>query len=213
MRTIAIALLVCLVSSQTLTAAELLLFRGSFAPIKVEEGVSLDKSFTVQLIRDGERTAWTLAESGRGGWPWPERFGTDGSPALLYDRGDGFSTVPLPAFFADEPNLANGSQWQQAGLTYRVVGEEKAKDTDAWQVLASDPYGPKRRLLVAKDDRRIIKIDDRVFVGQGTECKLQWELIEHKTLETDVAVAALRDFDALVALRSKLELSPRTRET
>lgn len=214
---IALALSCCLLGSvvtqvPSAAAAELLTFRGHFAPVKEEEGASADKAFTVQVVRDEERSAWTLVESGRGAWPWTERFGIDGGPALLYDRGDGFSTVPLSSFFMRQPNLASGSQWQLAGLTYRVLGDERFQGADVWQVAASDDYGPKRSMLVCKEDGCIVKADDRVIIGRGDECKLQWELIERKSLNEKATAEMLSGFEALSALRSKLGLTPQTRE-
>lgn len=215
MRAVATPLLFCFLflAALPLSAAELLTFRGTFAPIKGDDGASLDKAFTVQLLRDGDRSAWTLAESGRGAWPWVERFGTTQVPSLLYDRGDGFSTVPLPPFFVVGQELAADGQWEQAGLRYRVVGGERAPDADAWRVVASDAYGPKRSLLVAKVDRAITRMDERVFVGQGQECRLQWELVERKTLDAKAAADLLQGFEAFAALRGKLALTQPNRET
>jgi peroxiredoxin len=206
------AVLLVLALCQSASAAELLTFRGKFLPVK-GEGNAADKSFTVQVIAAGEHQWWTLTESGRGAWPWTERFGkTPQLPALLYVREEGASVVPLPDFAIARPNLAIGSDWQHDGLTYRVVGEEKVAKTDAWQVTASNNYGPKRRLAMAKDGGHVLTLDERVVIGQGDEFQLKWELVERGELDAKSVDATTAAFDRLDALRTKLAIKPQTRE-
>lgn len=187
-------------------------FQGTFAPVKVEEGATGEKSFSVVLVRSGDRTAWALTESRPGGWTWLDRFGEREAPALLYDRGDGHSEVELPQFFLAPDRLARDEQWQQGGLAYRVTGETTHNGQAAWAIVASNPYGPQRTLVVAKDTGCVLSLDARVFIGQGEECKLAWELTKQETLDAKAAEQALAALDGLAALRGKLAIKPRTRE-
>ncbi len=202
--------------------AEQLTYRGSFAPVKIESGEDARKTFEIQLIQsdgDGEQIqAWVLSETGRGAWPWTDRFGVskagaDSNPALLYDRGDGYAVVPLPSLrhVADQP-LAKDASWKANGLTYRVVDEGRIAGIDAWQVVGSNDYGPRRTLWIAQDAPLVVGFDDKVFIGQGVECRLSCELVERKVINADAAKSMLSGFTSLDELRGKLGWKPQTRE-
>lgn len=212
MRVIFAALLGVLCAQHIVKAAECLTFQGTFAPVKEEQGATGEKSFSVVLIRSGGRTAWALTESRPGGWTWLDRFGEREAPALLYDRGDGHSEVELPQFFLAPDRLARDEQWQQGGLTYRVSGETTRNGVAAWAIVASNPYGPQRSLVVAKESGCVVSLDARVFIGQGEECKLAWALTKEETIDAQAAAEALAALDVLTALRGKLAIKPRTRE-
>jgi peroxiredoxin len=198
----------------SLLAAELLTLEGRFTPVKMEEGENSEKTFTLLVVVDGEQAWWTLHEGGRGAWPWPERFGKAPDwPTLLYDRGDGFSIVPLPEVrLAPPKELALATQWQQNGLNYRVTGEGVTGDTAYWQVAASDAYGPRRTLRVGKIDGLVQRLDERVVIGRGVDCRLAWNLAKRESLDDKALQALATGFDAVSKLREQLALPPRQRE-
>lgn len=187
------------------SAAELWTLQGSFSPVKAEEGAVVDKPFVLQAVVDGERIAWTLHEVRRGRWPWTEQFGATQPPALLYDRGDGFSVVPLGSVrIAPERELQLNAEWKEDSLNYRVAGEGLVGDIDCWRVVFSNAYGPKGTLQVAKDSRVVVELNERVVIGRGDDCRLVWKLTERKTLEPQQAERFWRAFGALADLRDKL---------
>ena len=121
-----------------------LTYTGTMSGVK-DDGNPAVKEFTLTLVAlggEGEATefAWTLAETGRGGWTWLDHFGkwpvhtagtapaeqpTDGlGPALLYSRADGKSVVPIisPVFAADRA-LEAGANWTVDRFEHRVTGE------------------------------------------------------------------------------------------
>jgi hypothetical protein len=199
-------------SAVGLQAAEQLTIRGTFIPTKIENNDLAEKAFTLHIVSAGGETAWTLTESGRGAWPWTERFGKTEQPALLFDRGDGHSIVPLPNLRVEKAELAIGSSWEQDRLTYRVAAEGNVAKTPAWQIIASNDYGPKRTLWIAKDSGHVLRLDEKVFVGQGRECRLHWELTEREALDDAAAKKQLAAFGELAALRDKLAAPKQARE-
>ncbi len=66
--------------------AEQLTYRGSFAPVKTESGEDARKTFEIQVIQsDGDGAqiqAWVLSETGRGAWPWTDRFGVSKATSI-----------------------------------------------------------------------------------------------------------------------------------
>lgn len=197
-----VALLVCV---PALPAAEHLQLRGTFAQVKEAEGEDSQKNFSLDLIVAGDRVDWMLTESGRGAWPWTERFGTAAErPSLLYQRTEGVSAVPLFALKVERPEpLAAGASWREEGLTYRVLDEDDPS-RDVWRIVASNDYGPRRTFSVAKDSGLVVRLDERVFIGQGVECRLSWEVAERKTLDEAEYEAFTKAFAGLVSLREKL---------
>src|SRR5258708_3381292 len=137
------SLLLCLVAATAADgppAGTLLTYKGTMVAAK-EEGMSSKKTIELSvLVAAGEadgaaRLLWTLEESGRGKWSWLDHFGTwnvdakkrdEGSlgPALLYQREDGKSIVPLfPPLFAADTKLERGATWSERRTECRGTGE------------------------------------------------------------------------------------------
>ncbi|HTN76253.1 MAG TPA: hypothetical protein VL096_13440, partial [Pirellulaceae bacterium] len=211
-----------------LAAAELLTFRGSFAPVKVEPGEDLTKTFELQVVDapadDLQQAGWVLKESGRGAWPWTNRFGMldlvprmadriQNAPCLLYQRPDGYSVVPLPEFRShDTTELKKDASWKVGPLTYRVLDQERRGEVDAWRVVGNNDYGPQRTLWIEPTTRLVVAGEERVFVGQGTECRLNWELAAREAIDAKQAAEWLAGFEKLSALRAALAWQNQTRE-
>ena len=66
------------------------------------------------------------------------------APALLYDRGDGRSVVPIPLpFLAEEQPLAAGAKFQDGKFELTVEKPSKTADRASWKVGVRDPFGPR----------------------------------------------------------------------
>jgi hypothetical protein len=97
-------------------------------------------------------------------------------------------------------------------LTFLFAAVGTVAKTPSWQVFASNDYGPKRTLWVAKDSGHVLRLDEKVFVGQGRECRLHWELTERESLDDAAAKKMFVALGDLAALRDKLAVPQQTRE-
>src|SRR4029079_9086060 len=134
-----------------------------------DDGNPAVKQVTLTLLATGGEGdavdfAWTLEEAGRGSWLSLHPFGLltpdpakldDGQhgPALLYERADGKSVVPLPALLVAAPvALEKGATWSGNHLAYKVTGdwppvaggEENRGPPATWEIDVRSPYGRKR---------------------------------------------------------------------
>lgn len=178
-----------------------------------------------QVRPDGAVAWWLLGEQGQGGWSWPDRFGrleldanlraTGGTgPALLYDRGDGKSQVPvvLP-LLSHGPPLAKDATWEADRLEYRVMANERRQDQDTWRVEARTNYGVKRTFWVDATSPLVLALKERVFIGQGQEYDLRCELTATRTLPEAELTATTAGWESLLNLRSQLGHEPRDQDT
>ena len=167
------------------------------------------------------RVDWVIDETGRGGWSWTDRFNswevdstrredTPQAPSLLFERTDGKSIVPIcPIFFTGENPIAKGQKWSAERLDYEVSGEGTKANQTCWQIDVRTPYGPKRTLWVAKDTSLVVAVRETVFVGQGQQHDLRYELKEQKQLSTTEYTKAAAAFAAWRELQNSLARAPR----
>ena len=225
------SLLLCLGALLTADAAPLertqLTYRGSMVAAK-EDGNPSKKTLDLTVVlaageeSGGSKLFWTLEESGRGKWSWLDHFGVwtvnakqrdDGSagPALLYQRADGKSIVPLfPPLFAVETRLERGATWSEGRVDFRVTGEKKLAQRDCWEIDCRTPYGHKRTIWVEKSSPLVVAVRETVFIGQGEQHELKLELAEAKALSADEAAKVETAFDQGAELRKSLGHNPRT---
>jgi peroxiredoxin len=206
-------------------------YTGTMVPVK-EDGNPAVKKFTltVQPLPGEERLAWTMEESGRGGWSWLDHFGrtptrsvsegagaedTNLGPALLYERSDGKSIVPIigPHFTAGA-KLEEGATWDEDRLEYKVLGEVNRAGRACWEIEVRSPYGHKRTLFVEKaSGTLIVAVRETVFIGQGQEHKLSLELAEAKEISDTDAAQTAAALDQWLKLRETLAWKPRGGKT
>lgn len=219
-----VAAAVVMGAAPELDRGTLVTVRGTFEADKGEPSETR-KSFELSYLvaeteARGATLLWTLEEEGRGGWLWPDRFGRVqfvGAtpveamlPALLYERASGRSVVPLvgPLFYPPEP-LRDGLAWVADGLDYEVRGTERVSDRDVWVVAVRNRFGHKRTLWVDQQSPWILRLAETVFIGQGEQHALQYEVVATRAFtgtDLDQAVAA---FDALSQVRDKSGRKPR----
>lgn len=218
-------LLASAVSAGDVESGTLLTYRGTLIADKGDPALTR-KSFELDLLvserdADSGTVLWTLAEEGRGGWPWPDRFGnvqvdaqwspTGLGPALLYERPEGLSIVSLVVpLLARETPLAKGKEWSEGRLIYQVEAAERIGERDAWRVSVGTLYGTKRTLWVDKQSPRVLRMREKVFIGQGEEHELKLELAAEKQLDGDALERARRAFEALDGIKETLGHEPRT---
>ncbi len=164
---------------------------------------------------------WLIEETGRGSWSWTERFNrwnidatrredVPQAPSLLFERTDGKSIVPLcPVFFTADSPLAKGLKWSADRLEYEVTGEATRGNQACWVVDVRTAYGPKRTLWVAKDSSLVIAVRETVFVGQGLQHELKFELKESKQLTSGEYAKASQAFTGWLELQAELQRPPR----
>ncbi|MFT5525712.1 MAG: alkyl hydroperoxide reductase subunit AhpC [Pirellulaceae bacterium] len=185
--------------------------------------VETKKVFQLQMfLRDGDGDVavfWTNKEQGRGGWPWTSRFGRSAvttewqphkdGPTLLYNRGETNSVVPLILpMIAPHKELALGTKWEAGKLLHQVVRDETLNSRDAWVVEAGNNYGVRRTLWIDKEDPVLLKVKETVFMGQGEEHFMEYELKQQKLLSEAEWSAALKSFGRWLSFREQLKLEP-----
>ena len=164
---------------------------------------------------------WVITELGRGSWSWTERFNRwnvdstqrgdqPTAPSLLFERADGKSIVPLsPILFTAETPLAKGQKWSADRLDYEVTGESLKANQNCWTVDVRTAYGPKRTLHVAKDTGLVVSVRETVFVGQGQQHELRYDLKEMKQLASSETSKTAQAFTAWLELQTALQRQPR----
>ncbi len=237
---LALVLLRCsiAVGGERITPGTQLSFHGTFVKVtKDETPTDPEKSFdlTILVASDNENGAellWLLDESGRGGWSWIDRAGrwsldaagkgtTGVGPALLYDRGDGTSVIPFESPLLISPEApAAGVTWTSGTLKHEFLGKEPLTDAkadvtpkqEAWKVAASSGYGHKRHQWI-DDSGLVVRLSERVFMGQGEEYELTWQLAAVETLAPEAFQARSAEFSALLDLVATLKRPARTEVT
>jgi hypothetical protein len=202
-----------------------LVYRGSIRP-RAEQPDQTGKSFdltlwVVEKSESGAEVFWLVDERGRGAFPWSERFGrvaldrrwqtaADG-PAVLYDRGEGRTIVPipLPLWSAAEP-LAAERAFREGNLDYRVEGAAELFERPAWKLSARDPFGPKRQLTVEQESPLVLALSEKVIMGRGEEYELRLEFVGREQLAGESLAALRRASERLLTLRGQLNQPPRT---
>ncbi|MCI0359853.1 MAG: TlpA family protein disulfide reductase [Planctomycetaceae bacterium] len=229
--TLALAAALALVAAGPVEPGTQLTYSGTMSGVK-DDGNPAVKEFMLALVAiggEGESVdfAWALDETGRGGWTWldhfgkwtvtPNRIASDApselpSPALLYVRAEGKSIVPLiPPLPASPKPLEAGSVWSEGRLEHRVTGEAAKSGRMCWEIDVRSPYGHKRTLWIDKSAPLVVAVKETVFIGQGEEHKLQFELTEVKQLAADETAKIAAALDAWVDLRKSLAWEPRSR--
>ena len=207
-----------------------LTYRGQMVAVKGDADASRKTMEVTWLVTDvnnaGAAAFWAVEERGRGGWAWPDRFGkvdfdaawkatSPVGPALLYDRGDGKSTVPLSSPFLAPPSgsLAKDSAWEHNKLNYQVVGTEKMSGREAWKVEARNSYGLRRTYWVDPSVPVVLALRERVFIGQGQEHELRLELTDVREIPDGERAVSAAGFEAMVQLRDRLGHLPQSQDT
>jgi hypothetical protein len=208
-----------LAADAPLSAGTQLTFRGGVEAVAQGAGKPL-KTFdlTVWIVQrsdTGAEVFWLLDERGHGEFPWSEHFGrasldacwraAAGGPALLYDRGEGQSVVPIPLpLLAAENPLAAGASFQHDKLEFEVGKATKLNDRPAWEVSVRDPFGPKRVMTVDQGSPLVLALSERVIMGRGEEYQLKLEWIGSERVDEQPFAALGKAIEKLVALRARL---------
>lgn len=196
-------------------------YKGSVAPLTEYRTVGPPgKTFELVLVFDdvsdsGAKVYWHLEESGSGRWPWMERFGVwsadaEGNlsglaPSLLYDRGEGSSVIILGApLVASEETLEPEAEWSDGKFNFVVQKKATVAEQPAWQIEASNNYGWQRVFWRSDDSPLARQYRQRVFMGMGEEYRLEMQAEQVKQLTEEELQAVSRGYEALLALRAKL---------
>jgi hypothetical protein len=209
-----------------------LTYAGTMSAVK-DDGNPAVKKFTLTLLADSRddntvELVWTLEEAGRGGWGWLDRFGrwsvtpsrraseepADGSigPALLYERAEGKSIVPLLPPLIHVPDvLAKDATWMEGPLAHRVTSDGNKLGRMCWEIDVRSPYGHKRTVWIEQASSFVVALHETVFIGQGEEHMLRFELTESKSLAADETAKVTDSLAAWSDLRKSLDWQPRSR--
>lgn len=201
-------------------------FHGSLQRRDEQMAAASRKTFdlTLWVVKSddsGAEALWIIDERGHGQWPWTERFGrvmldadwraSGQGPALLYDRGDGKTAVPLlvPLIGFDKP-LASDAAWEEGALKYTVERSTKLDNTTVWEIAVRDAFGPKRTLWVDQKRPLLTSLSERVMMGRGEEYELHLVLDGSEELSPEAVAKLNSAMTSLISLRSKLNLPTRS---
>lgn len=221
------ALMPLLVSADSaLTAGSQLHYRGSVdAQAEQSDGGSKSFDLTLWILSKndaGADVAWLVEERGRGELPWPLRFGrthVDAQwrsalrPTLLYDRGEGRSTVaiPWPLLSTDKP-LAVDTAFTEGKLEYHVDREKRVSGKPAWLISVRDAFGPKRIMSVDQNGPLVLALTEKLTLGRGDLYQLKFELADREQLAGAHFEALVDTIDKLTALVGKLNVAAGAQE-
>lgn len=207
-----------------------LAYRGTVRLRQVDGQASPEKQFDLTLlVADSTEQAtdvyWLVEETGRGAWPWIERFGRhsadahgrepdDRGPSLLYELDEDTAVIPLVVPLLRPPvALAADASWTADRLTYTVTGAGEVDGRATWEIQVNNAYGSKRRVSLAQDSSAVLAVTERVFMNMGTEYELSLRLVGSEQLSAERFEAEQRAFDTLVDLRQALNRAARTEHT
>jgi peroxiredoxin len=126
--------------------------------------------------------------------------------------------IPLESPLLVAPDMpAPGATWSVGNLKHEFVGKEPIAEViadpalkgDTWKVAASSGYGHKRHQWI--DERGlVVRLSERVFMGQGEEYELTWKQAAVEQLAPEQLKARRGEFAALAELVAALKREPRT---
>jgi len=170
-------------------------------PAEDEQSKKFEMTVVPRITGDEQSFFWMVEERGRGSLAWPDhlgnftldpmgRIGETPPLSMLLDRpgGNALIPLPLPVLGSECPLEANG-KWMEGKLEYKVVGVEMVDGKPTARIEAGNNYGVRRRLWVDVQTRVVKRSSSSIFVGQGEEHELRYELAD----EIDLSDAAERD--------------------
>lgn len=180
------------------------------------------KNFSLYFLAlkpaDGARqVGFLVSERGGGAWPWPERFGlmalasdnktaNSAQPRLLYDHEGTLNPIRLPSPLLSHPvPLQGGATWKVENETFEVKQASQLQNRDCWQIDVATNFGRKRSLWVEKESALVVRLEERVFMGQGVEFSLKMQLESSQALDEAALAKTKRPFDQLLKLQAELK--------
>jgi len=202
--------------------AETLVYRGKLVHVTRSADPEPVRQFELFCLlshseNDSHRLGFLIDERGNGGgWPWPERFGSIDfdqhlQPAgnkrirLLHDFKDSRYPIEirLPVF-EKRGTIAVGDKWVVGKREYEVVGEKNVGDYRCWKIDVSTNFGHVQTLWVDQQKPLLVKVEQKVTIGQGDEFQLNFRLDAASTLTPEEFEAIEAPLAALLDLQSKL---------
>lgn len=215
-----IALVPLLASPLDEGAAVELRYTGSLVKLAPDAEAKPAKRFSLYCLvkknGGGRDIAFLMDERGNGAWPWPERFGQITLNAglqpsntvqlrLLQDHNGTLHSLRIPRPVIEFANqLQAGAKWNSDGHAFEVKSAAKLQDRDCWQVDVSTNFGRKRSMWVQKDSPLLVKLEERLFMGQGEEFSLRMELEGLEVLDEAKLAKVQAPLDLLLKLQGDL---------
>jgi hypothetical protein len=194
-------------------------YRGSFQAVKVDQP-SAGKSFELTLLVGPSENGvtdvyWHLADSSGKPIPWNERWGRvkwspkkrtiEGeTPSFPFEHPSGTTRVniaiPLPLF---DHELSAGATWNEGKIEFEVQEGNPVAERETLAVIARTLIGRSRTMTVDQEDHRVYSLRENVFVGQGQEHLLKYQLTDSNMLEAESLNKTLAAFAAWTKLREE----------
>lgn len=178
------------------------------------------KSFAVLALVDRDdagkplRVFWQTEERGSG-WAWPESYGQidfqspeaegNRTPQVQHTHDNLPWPLPLPhLIFTDRTRLQEGKRWVEGRHEFEVGGVKKQGERQARSVTMATNFGRSHEMQV--DDARgiLLAAKQKVFMGQGDEFELQFELNSETPLEPERREKTDKARGLLLELQKKL---------
>lgn len=195
---------------------------------RADENVGAKTITLTALVADADSSSitllWTLADKGRGGFPWTGRFGQwrfsrdgrtlrGGGPALLFDHGEGLGEATINLLFARPTvELADGASWKQGQFEFTVAEAASRQDRDGWRVEVRGPVGPKGELWIDGESGLPLAAVERLTLGRGKPYEIKLEFKSAEAIPADQVARAAAAYEQWVALRDDLKMEPGSHE-
>jgi hypothetical protein len=125
-------------------------------------------------------------------------------PGFMYEHITGKTRVnvapPLPVFGGE---LKEGAAWSDGKIQFEVEAGEAVEGRPTWDVTARTLVGRRRTMTVDREDHRVYAVRENVFVGQGEEQLLKYQLVKSETLDGEALDKTLAAIEAWTALRGE----------
>lgn len=206
-----------------------LAYRGSLKPVEevtVKEGEkTFDLTYYVGDAADGTTPlTWVVDEQGNGEFPWICRVGVlrlstagehapEACPALLYKHSNGRSVVPIiPPRISPPGELKPDLSWEADTLQFQAIEQVEIDGKQTWQVVVHNRFGKKRDVWLDAENFQIVKMEERVFMNQGTPYTLSLSHVANRVLAEEELADVTGQCQSLITLRERLGFAPRSEE-
>lgn len=197
-------------------------YNGSLIKLSRDADGQAVKNFSLYFVmtkqQDGTRQfGYLVNERGGGAWPWPERFGlislnaenraaNSAQPRLLYDHEGSLNPIRLPyPLLSHSVPLLPGATWKSDNESFEVKQASQAQNRECWQIDVATNFGRKRSLWVEKETAIVVRVEERIFMGQGVEFTLKMQLESLQALDEPALAKTMKPFEQLLKLQSDLK--------
>lgn len=182
------------------------------------------KRFTIKALVDSvsdqkQTVRYLVDENGSGGLHWtqrigkfeydPEKHAVAGLPVRLLNLLEEMEYfVNLRPFWFQYPeNLREENSWEENQNQYSVEKKTVRDGNTFWKVHMHHRLGRHQDLTINQESNLVTKVRQTVFMGQGVEFYLDWNLVSQTDLTSTDWSKEIAAWNQLHELRNQLEVN------